>query len=389
VPKALLVTSSFLPGRGGMESYLAELCDELGNEIAVLAPGKRGHERLPSDLEYQTIAGAGKMLWPGPRVTRAIETAARSLNVDKILFGTPWPLALTGPRLSRKGFRYSVIVHGAELMVPAALPFLKRRMAQSLTGADELFAVSTFTKVRITRLLESTRNTTPPIRLLRATVDLERFRPDIDTTPMRARLAIPEEHKVLLCFGRLVKRKGVHRVIEVLDEISARGGPVTLLVGGTGPELGRLQRLAQNVRARVEFLGRVSEEDAPSLYALADIFVLPVVDRWFGLEVEGLGIVLVEAAAAGTPCITGTSGGTPEAVIDGETGFVIDAREPRQLIDRAVLLLGEPHTAAAMGLKGREHVRQQFAGSDQEALKRWLSAGLTMPEPRPTPDKEA
>jgi phosphatidylinositol alpha-1,6-mannosyltransferase len=238
-------------------------------------------------------------------------------------------------------------------------------------------------------LLDSTHNASPPIRLLRAKIDLERFSPTIDTSTLRARLAIPEEHKILLCFGRLVKRKGVHLLIEVLDEISARVGPSTLLVGGTGPELGRLQRLARNVRTRIEFLGRVAEDDAPSLYALADVFVLPVVDRWFGLEVEGLGVVLLEAAAAGTPCITGTSGGTPEAVIDGETGFVIDAGEPRQLINRVALLFAEPQTAAAMGLKGREHVRQNFADSDHEALRRWLASGLTMPEPRPTPDKEA
>ncbi|MDQ4027757.1 MAG: hypothetical protein M3214_06885, partial [Actinomycetota bacterium] len=108
---ALIVTPSFLPGHGGIETYLAGLCAELGSRVAVLAPETRGGEHLPRDLGFQTIGYPGSMLFPGTDVLRAIRAAADFVGVDRILFGTPWPLILLGPRLARTGLRYGTVVH--------------------------------------------------------------------------------------------------------------------------------------------------------------------------------------------------------------------------------------------------------------------------------------
>jgi phosphatidylinositol alpha-1,6-mannosyltransferase len=188
-------------------------------------------------------------------------------------------------------------------------------------------------------------------------------------------LGLAPEDRIILCFGRLVPRKGVDRLIEALPDIRRRVPRAVVVVAGTGPEMGRLERMATASALPVVFAGRVPEGEAPAVYAAADVFALPVVDRWFGLEIEGLGVVLLEAAAAGTPAVTGRSGGTPEAVLDGITGFVVDARDRAALVDRICRLLEDPELARRMGKAGREHVEVHF--SDKvvpKAFVDWLKS---------------
>lgn len=371
---ALMVTSSFLPGRGGIESYLGELCDSIAPRIAVLAPPRRDGVDLPRDLRYPTVPGPNAMLWPGREVLRAIEDQARAHGTDKIVFGTPWPLALLGPQLREAGLRYSVIVHGAELVVPGALPVLRRRMARSLSLADLLLPVSDYTGRATENLIRSQSFSVPRIERLRARVDVDRFRPDVSDRDLRERLGIEPGAKIVLCFGRLVPRKGVDRLIEVMPEISRRVPESLLVVGGTGPEEKRLRRAAARSSAPVLFAGRVPDEDAPALYATADVFALPVVDRWFGLEIEGLGVVLLEASACETPCVTGTSGGTPEAVLDRSTGFVVDASDRAWLTNAIVELLVDDGLRGSMGQAARAHVEREFSAAiPPQPLLDWMS----------------
>lgn len=386
-----MVTSSFLPGRGGIESYLAELCALVAPRVAVLAPPRRDGAELPKDLPYPTIPGPNAMLWPGQQVLRAIERHARALDTDKVVFGTPWPLALLGPQLRDAGLRYAVIVHGAELMVPSAAPGLRVRLARALAGAELLLPVSDYTATATTRFLRRhsmkvphTRRATekvlqrhsatiPRMERLRARVDLERFRPGIPGEQVRARLGLSPDAKIVLCFGRLVARKGVHRLIEAMPEIAGRVPGAVLVVGGTGPEYEKLRRLAARRSAPVVFAGRVPDDDAPALYATADVFALPVVDRWFGLEIEGLGVVLLEASASETPCVAGKSGGTPEAVVDNETGFVVDATDRPWLSNAIVQLLVDRPLREKMGRAARDHVEREFsAARPPEGLLDWI-----------------
>lgn len=372
-----MVTSSFLPGRGGIETYLDRLCSDLAPRLAVLAPARRDGAPIPAGLAYQTHGYRGSLLVPSRRVADAIEAAARACGTDRVLLGTPWPLGLLGLALRRRGLRYAVIVHGAELIVPGAVPLLGRRLARAMASAELLLPVSDYTGGRLRSLVERHRLPLPPIEILRARVDLARFTPGAGGAEQRARLGLGERDKVIVCLGRLVKRKGVHRLIEALGPISRRVPQAVLVVGGTGPELASLRRLARRLRAPVLFAGRVEEADVPAFYAMADVFALPVADRAFGLEVEGLGVVLLEAAACGVPCVTGRSGGTPEAVVDGVTGRVIDATDQSRLVDAVASLLEDPRRAAEMGLAGRAHVAATFSSETSLApLLSWLDNGI-------------
>lgn len=367
-----MATSSFLPGRGGIESHLAELAAELSPRVAVLAAPKRDGKPLPRNLGYPTIAGPGSMVVPRPAVLSCMVETARRFETDKVLFGTPWPLGLLAPGLKRRGMRYAFIVHGAELLVPAAVPGLRRVMAQALAGAELVLPVSAFTQTKVEDLLEKCGLPAPPMHLLRARVDTARFSPTAASERVVSELGLPRGKKVL-SFGRLVKRKGVDRAIRAMEEVQQRVPGACLLIAGTGPELGRLRKLAQRTHIDVRFLGRVADDAAPALYAAADVFTLPVADRWFGLEVEGLGVVLLEASACATPCVAGRSGGTPEAVLHEETGLVVDARRDGELARAIAWMLTHPREANEMGANGRRHVASGFGGrSVPRALIDWL-----------------
>jgi phosphatidylinositol alpha-1,6-mannosyltransferase len=368
---ALLVTSSFLPGRGGIESYLAELCGEVAPRLAVLAPALRDGKPLPDDLPYRTIGYPGQMVVPGRGAIAAIDRAAQELEVDRVLFGTPWPLTLIGPRTAALGYRYAFIVYAAELYVPTTVPGLRRYMLETLSGSDFILTVSHYTTRRLTSMLERNNLRVPPMERLPARVDLKRFHPDVDVVPVRERLGLTAEDRVILCFGRLVTRKGIHRVIDALPAIARRVPNAVLVVAGAGPEEKNLRK--QAAAARVVFAGRVPEADAPAYFALADVFALPVADRYFGREVEGLGVVMLEAGAAGTPSVIGTSGGSPETVVDGETGYVIDARDRSALADRIAMILEDPERRTAMGAAARRFVEEEFAGAPLPGpLVEWL-----------------
>ncbi len=368
-----MVTSSFLPGRGGIESYLARLCADMAPRLAVLAPGSRDGSPVPSDLPYPSVGYKGSLLVPSRGVLQAIEAVASAHGTRRVLFGTPWPLALLGPRLLARGYRYAVIVHGAETIVPSRVPTIKGRFTRALSGADLLLPVSDFTRAKLERVLPREPRI-PPMHLLRAAVDLSRFRPLTDPGPTRKRLGLPDGDRIVLCFGRLVRRKGVHRLISVARDLRQRVPHAAVAVAGTGPEESRLRRMAREMSAPVHFLGRVTDTDAPSVYGMAEVFAFPVADRWAGMDTEGLGVVLLEAAACGVPCVTGRSGGTPEAVHDGTTGFVVDARREADLMHAIATLLEDRALARRMGHAGRQLVASSFSGEPPRAFVDWLGS---------------
>jgi phosphatidylinositol alpha-1,6-mannosyltransferase len=366
-----MVSSSFLPGHGGIETYLAELCRELSPRLAVYAPAQRDGLPIPAGLPYPIFRHEGSVLVPSPSVARAIATAAKRAETDRILFGTPWPLVLLGPLLRRFGLRYATIVHGAEILVPSLVPGTRALLARALAGAELLFPVSNFTKARLAELLAG--HGRPPIQVLRARVDTERFHPRAATAAIRERFGL-ERREVILAFGRLVRRKGVHRLIRALPAIAARRPNACVVVAGTGPEERALRRLGAHLADRIVFTGRVENADAPALYAAADVFALPVADRWWGLDTEGLGVVLLEASACGTPCVTGRSGGTPEAVLDGVGGRVVDAADRDRLVNAIAELLEDRNVAQQMGVAARDYVVAEFGTRRlPDSLLEWLA----------------
>ena len=229
------------------------------------------------------------------------------------------------------------MTHGAEVTLPAAFPIARQWLRRTLRRADVLLAVSQYTAGKVGRL------TGMPVVPVGAGVDVDAFLPGERPDGL-----------VVGCVSRFVPRKGQARLIESAARLRKVGMPVELLFVGKGRDEAKLRRLAEQRAVPARFEVDVPWAELPSLYRQMSVFAMPSRSRWAGLEVEGLGIVYLEAASAGLPVVAGDSGGSPEAIVPGVTGFV--SHDDRSLDEALRTLFEDPGMAAAMGVRGRDWV---------------------------------
>lgn len=362
--KLLLVTNDFPPRVGGIQSYLWNIYARLaraGVEVRVLAPAH------PGDAAFDAAAPLEVTRWPG-RIwwrTRGLERCIRRLagDADVVAFGAVLPMNLVATRLDRP---LVVHTHGFEVAwarSPVLLGWLRRigRAASAVT------VVSDFTR----RFIERALGDGERIHLLRTGVDLERFSPEAEGTGVRKRHNLAGR-PVVACVSRLVPRKGQDLLIRALPLLQREVPDAALLLAGGGPYRERLERLARErgVADAVVIAGEVPDDELAAHYAAGDVFAMPCRSRFGGLEVEGLGLVYLEAQACARPAITGDSGGAPEAVVPGETGIVVPGRDARATADALVRLFAEPERARAMGSAGRRFVEANHRWDDVVARYR-------------------
>ncbi|MEA2023887.1 MAG: glycosyltransferase family 4 protein [Actinomycetota bacterium] len=334
--RLLLITNDYPPKPGGIQQYLGNVIGAYPDEFHVIAPADVGAE--PDD---RVSRHASSFMWPTPAVADWVEERAVKFAPDAILFGAPHPLPFLGPRLRRcLGVPYGVLSHGAEVTLPAAAPGVRQAVAKALKDADVRFAVSRFTADRVQRL------TGKDVVFVGAGVDIEAFTP-----PPNGENEIP----VVGCVSRFVPRKGQHRLIEAAARLDR---PVEVLLVGKGRKEAQLRKLADKLNANVRFAVDVPWSDLPGLYREMDVFCMPCKSRWGGLEVEGLGLVFLEAAATGLPVLSGDSGGSPETVIPAETGYVVHSVD--DIVEGLTMLLDDPAEARRMGMAGRRYVEDVF-----------------------------
>ena len=174
---------------------------------------------------------------------------------------------------------------------------------------------------------------------------------------------------MIVCVSRLVPRKGQDMLIRALPAVRRRVPGTALLLVSGGPYRRRLEALAreQGVASEVVFTGSVPWAELPAHYAAGDVYAMPCRTRAGGLDVEGLGIVYLEASATGLPVVAGDSGGAPDAVLEGETGYVVPGRDVAAIAGRIANLLGDPERARAMGTAGRCWVEREWRWEKQAA----------------------
>jgi phosphatidylinositol alpha-1,6-mannosyltransferase len=309
------------------------------------------------------------MLLPTPRLRRRIESLAAEVGAGFILLDPAVPLGLVGPHLS---LPYAVLVHGAEITVPARLPGGRASLARVLNRARLVISNSDYPALEACRIA---LRQLPTVTVYPG-VDGNRFRPfdDAERVEARERFGLPVEGLLVLGLSRLVRRKGFDVLIEASARLAAVHPELVVAIGGDGRERAHLQRLASRVSAPVRFLGRVADDDLPALFGAADVFAMLCRNRWRGVEQEGFGIVFVEAAAAGVPAIAGASGGAAEAVVDGVTGVVVGHPERVDDVTAALAgLLADANHRRHLGTAARARALVEF---DHAAMADRLGTAL-------------
>ena len=352
---SLLVTNDFPPKHGGIQSYLYELWRRLPpGDTTVLTTPFAGAGEWDAQQQFRVERVRERVLLPTPSLVRRIDSLAREVRAEVIFLDPMLPLGLVGPRLHAAP--YVVVAHGGEITGYARTIGSRGLARRVMRGAAAVVAAGTY-PARASELAAGR-----PLAgvVIPPGVDLERFRPlDADArAETRARFGLAPDRPLVLGVSRLVPRKGFDVVIDAVAGLADLGiDGVQLAIGGAGRDRGRLERRAQGA---VRFLGRVAEADLPALYGCADVFAMSCRDRWRGREAEGFGIVFLEAAACGVPAVAGLSGGSHEAVTDGETGYVVAPRDVGAVRDAIARLVGDRERRDAMGAAARRRAVDQF-----------------------------
>jgi phosphatidyl-myo-inositol dimannoside synthase len=359
--RTLIVTNDFPPRRGGIQSFVHELALRLDPaQLTVYAPKWEGDAAFDAAQPFEVVRHPTSLMIGGPSVRRRAAGLARSRKAEVVIFGASAPLGLITPVLRQAGVRRAIaITHGHEAGW-AALPVARQALRQIGERTDVMTYLGEYFRVRIAGAL--TPQAAARTARLHPGVDAGTFHPD-----PAARQAIRDRYglgdrPVVVCVSRLVARKGQDTLLRAWPAVLGQVPDAALLIVGSGSYAQALRELAEQtgVAGSVTFTGPVPQGELPAHYAAGDVFSMPCRTRRGGLDVEGLGIVYLEASATGLPVVGGDSGGAPDAILEGETGYVVGGRDVAALEQRLIALLRDPSGAKAMGEKGRAWVERDW-----------------------------
>ncbi len=373
--RTLIVTNDFPPRTGGIETFVLAMASRMSaDDVVVHTARQRGDRSFDERLPFEVVRDPSPIMLPSPGITRRVVRTARRTGCDRVWFGAAAPLGLMAPALRSAGVRRTVATtHGHEIWwsrVPGTRGLMRRIGERN----DVVTYLGEYCRSRIFPAL------TPEARAravrLTPGVDDEVFRPGLDRDAVRRAHGLGDR-PVVVCVSRMVARKGQDMLVRALPLIRRRVPEAALLLVGDGPHRRAIERSVSRhgLRDDVVLAGRVPWEQIPAYYAAGDVFCMPTRTRRGGLEAEALGICYLEAAAVGLPVVAGNSGGAPDAVLEGENGFVVDGRDPEAIADKCARLLADRELARAFGRRGRAWVGERWRWDELALELRGLLAG--------------
>jgi phosphatidylinositol alpha-1,6-mannosyltransferase len=365
--RTLLVTNDFPPRPGGIQQFVHNLAlRQPEGELVVYSSDWRDSPDFDAVQPFPVIRERTKVLLPTPFIAQRAAQLARAHDCDRVWFGAAAPLGLLAQGLkSRSGVcRAVALTHGHEVGW-AALPGARSALRRIAEGCDVVTYLGEYTRTRLARALGDRTE----LHRLAPGVDADTYHPGVSGAEVRARHGLTDR-PVIVCVSRLVPRKGQDTLVRALPLVRRVIPDAALLLVGGGPYRSAVQRLADDLglAEHVVLTGSVPWEELPAHYAAGDVFAMPCRTRNRGLDVEGLGIVYLEASATGLPVVAGDSGGAPDAVREGETGYVVSGRDVAALAERLVTLLGDPGLRRKLGEAGRQWVQREW-GWDRQAAR--------------------
>jgi len=380
--RRLLITLGFPPAVGGMQQYLYQRCRALDEEqITVLAPKTSGWREFDAQQTFPIRRWSG-FLGQTPVIKRFLQLILPFFHAlalyhqqafDWIECGQALPFGLIALYCKKAlGVPYLVWAYGNDILKPQRYPFLKGLLHVILSNADALVAVSQSTKRKIVQLGLDPEKVT----VIHPSVGTRLFHSQNDSSAVMARHHL-QGKRVILTVARLVERKGVDVVIRAMPKITESIPNAVYLIVGAGPYQEKLERLVKELEleGRIIFAGYVTDEELPCYYGACDVFVLVSRTLEDKGEMEGFGIVYLEAGACGKPVIAGRGGGASEAVEDGVTGLLVDPSDVGEIANAIVRVLEDEELARRLGENGRTRARQQpdWALLEQEPALRKVS----------------
>jgi len=366
----LLIAHTFSPRVGGRESYLLNLFSRLGPaRVTVVTPDREGEwEMFDRSAPFRVVRvspeGPGWFFRGGRRQRLRwfffLSGLCLRRRVGMVHCAVALPDGMTGLLLKRTlGLPYVQYVFGLEIARPALEPWTRERLEWVLQNADRVVAISRATADLAVRLGAR------PDRVVFVPpgVDVETYHPDPEAGARIHRQHRLDGRKVILTLGRLVARKGQDQVIRALPRVLEAVPEAVYMIVGDGPDRERLEALAREVGVaeQVIFAGRIPDGKVVAYYNSADVVAMPSREEPETGDVEGFGMVFLEANACGKPVVGGRSGGVVDAVTDGVTGFLVDPHDSADLAARLVTLLRDPDLARRMGEAGRKRAQREFA----------------------------
>jgi len=380
--KTLVITNDFPPRSGGIQTFIYGLVQGFDpDNVVVLTSKHTGWQEFDKQEKYPIFRHNTQMLLPTKAVGDQAITIIKEFNCDRVLFGASAPLGLLANRLKNHGIKKTVaITHGHEVGW-AFTPGLKQTFQKIVKDVDKLTYLTKFTFNQISEAISSDQ--LEKFEQLTPGIDINMFNPENKTNgqsqKIRERFRLGNK-PVVVCVSRLMARKGQDTLIEVWSEVLKKVPDAHLLIVGGGSLKQSLHKKTfdNNVHTSVTITGAVSWKELPGFYAAGDVFAMPVRSRNLGFDVEGLGIVYLEASATGIPVIAGNSGGAPEAVIDGVTGFVLNPNNQMILAEKIIELLQNKELSNRLGKQGRSWIEKQWQWPDRHLqLKNLLSTDMS------------
>ncbi|HED09058.1 MAG TPA: glycosyltransferase family 1 protein [Caldithrix abyssi] len=361
--KIYIFSEDFPPYSGGIAQWalgMAQSLAEAGHRVSVFTRRRADFPVRATGRPFEVCFIEGQN-WKQGRsyyCRQSLKNRLRS-EVPDIVIATTWNVARGLKHLCRRhGVKLVTVIHGLE--VTRKMPLIKRRWLQStLLGSHKVIAVS-----RFTREAAVSRYNLPEehCRVLPNGVDAVRFQPGMDISPLKERYGLAEDEKVILTLARVIRRKGHDYVIRALEPLVKKYAPLRYIICGPGDEafINELRELARKLKLEqhVTFTGYVDSAELPVFYNLADVYIMP--SREIAGDTEGFGITYLEANACEKPVIGGASGGVVDAIVDGETGYLVPPTDVKAIEERLDILLGDKARARNMGRAGRERILNEY-----------------------------
>jgi phosphatidylinositol alpha-1,6-mannosyltransferase len=376
--RTLVITNDFPPRPGGIQTFGYEIVRRFDPEsVTVLTSNWEGAAEFDAAQDFKIVRANTQTLVPSKSTLSMAREIVVAENITRVLFGAAAPLGLLASPLRKLGVTNIVGMTQGHETGWAMTPGTRQALRKIGNNTDYLTYISEYTHKKIAKALSP--DAAARMRRIVPGVNATEFSPGNLSSGNQLRTELGwTDRPVIVCVSRLMARKGQDELIRALPKIHQTAPNASLIIVGDGPYRKDLERLVKKLGLEnfVHLTGKVSQTELSKWYAAGDIFAMPCRTRMGGWDVEGLGIVFLEGSATGLPVIVGDSGGAVDAVIDGETGYLVDGTNTAEIADRIAYLFSNPDVAKKMGEAGRNWVTQEWTWDQNFKKLDGLLSGL-------------